>query len=291
MHYLEKMAAETVLRVSQLDATELDEDLSSLLQQQFVGIFRSLPLHFVNRFKPELKLFVRWLVWKYSVSNSSRTFGQRMMDLHYSSSAGGPLTFRHRFGLFFVLVLAEWLKERFDVALALFSNARPSNVQRLLDGVIALIKSLSLLNFILFLLNGSYPSLKERLLGLSMTPSSPQALRQLSYEYMSREILWHGFSEFIFYILPYFNLFALRNWIRKRLRSPQDKNVLSSDEINFELCSFCEQPPTMPHLSDCGHLYCYYCLRANCLADTNFPCTVCSKPVHRWTQAHLQTYM
>ena len=281
------MAAETVLRVSQLDATELDDELSSLLQQQFIAIFRSLPLHFISRFKPELKLFIRWLVWKYSVHESNSTFGQKMMDLHYNASNGGPMTLRHRFGIFLILVVAEWLKERFDVLLSFVTQAPPSSVQKTLDNITACIKGFSLLNFILFLLYGSYPTVKERLLSLTMSPSRPQALRQLSYEYMNREILWHGFSELVFYILPHFNLFAICNWLRRSLRGAKDKGAADLQVANFEHCSFCEGSPTMPHVAECGHVYCYYCLRANCLADSNFPCSVCSRAVHKWTPAQL----
>lgn len=280
------MAAESVLRVSQLDATELDDELSSLLQQQFVGIFKSLPLHFMSRFKPELRLFIRWLVWKYSIYESNCTFGQKMMDVHYNASKGGPITLRHRIGLFLVLVIAEWLKERFDFLLSFVTRAPPSSVQKTLDIVTACIKSLSLVNFILFLLYGSYPTVKERLLGLTMSPSRPQALRQLSYEYMNREILWHGFSEFIFYILPHFNLFAIRNWLRRSLRHVKDRDATDLQVANFDKCSFCEGSPSMPRVAECGHVYCYYCLRANCLADSNFPCSICSRPVHKWTAAH-----
>ena len=277
------MAAETVLRVSQLDATELDDELSSLLQQQFVGIFKYLPLRFIYRFKPELKLFIRWLVWKYSICESNSSFGQKMMDLHYNASKGGPITLRHRIGLFLVLVVAEWLKERFDILLSFITQAPPSSVQKMLDAITACIKSVSLVNFIIFLLYGSHPTVKERLLGLTMSPSRPQALRQLTYEYMNREILWHGFSEFIFYILPHFNLFAIRNWLKRSLRVAKDNGTADLQVENFEQCSFCERPPTMPLVSECGHVYCYYCLRANCLADSNFACSVCSRPVHQWT--------
>ena len=276
------------MRVSQLDATEFDDELSDLLQQQFVSIFRSLPFHFISRFKPELKLFIRWLVWKYSIYDSNSTFGQKMMDLQYNASKGGSITLRHHIGLFLVLVTAEWLKERFDVLLSFVTQAPPSSVQKTLDTVTACIKSLSLANFILFLLYGSYPTMKERLLGLTMSPSRPQALRQLSYEYMNREILWHGFSEFIFYILPHFNIFAVRNWLRRSLRFAKMDNGASDLQVaNFEQCSFCEGAPTMPHIAECGHVYCYYCLRANCLADSNFPCSICSRPVHKWTPAQL----
>ena len=283
---MEEMVSEAVLRVSQLDATELDDELSSLLQQQFVTIFKSLPIQFISRFKPELKLFVRWLVWRYSVQESGSTFGQKMMDLHYSTATNGPLHLSQRLGLFFIFVVAEWIRERFDVFVSLVTEAQPSTVQRIVDSTVAFLKGLSLLNFVLFLLYGCYPSVKERLLRLAMSPSKPQVMRQLSYDYMNREILWHGFSEFIFHVLPHFNLFALRNWFRRRLRHGQDRTSRLQPDANFEKCSFCECVPSLPHLSDCGHVYCYYCLRANCLADPNFPCSVCSEPVHHWTPPH-----
>lgn len=276
------MTDEVVLRVSQLDATELDDELSSTLQQQFLNVFKSLPLGFINRFKPELRLFVRWLVWKYSVHESDSTFGQQMMELYYNSRGKGPLSRRHRFGLFFFLVLAEWVRDRFDVLVSTISSAPPSTVQRALDVAVACLKGLSLLNFILFILYGGYPSLKERVLGLTMSPAKPQVLYQLSYEYMNREILWHGFSEFIFHILPHFNVFAVRNWLRKLVKTAGDK----PDNVNYHQCAFCEQSPTMPRVADCGHVYCYYCLRANCMADANFPCSLCSRPVHNSIHQH-----
>ena len=217
---------------------------------------------------------------------SSSTFGQKMMELHYCTALNGPLRLSHRVGLFFIFVLAEWIKERFDVFVSLFIDARPSTVQRIIDSTTAFLKGLSLLNFIIFLLHGSYPSVKERLLGLTMAPSKPQVMRQLSYGYMNREILWHGFSEFIFHVLPHFNLFALHNWFRRRLWLGQDWGSAEPLNVNFEQCAFCGLAPSLPHLTDCGHIYCYYCLRANCLADANFPCSVCSKPVYRWSPPH-----
>lgn len=282
------MAAESVLRVSQLDAIEFDDELMSVFQQQFVAIFRSLPFHFITRFKPELKLFIRWLVWKYSVYDSNSTFGQRMMNLQYNTEgAGKSLTLRHRFGLFLFLVIAEWMKDRLHILLSFLLQAPPSFVQKILDSTIACVKLLSLLNFILFLLYGTYPTVRERLLGLTLSPSRPQTLRQLSYDFMNREIIWHGFSELIFCILPHFNLFALRNWLRRGLKfASKGERTADLQVANFEQCAFCEYPPTMPHISECGHTYCYYCLRANCLADSSFPCSVCSRPVHHWTQAH-----
>lgn len=40
-------------------------------------------------------------------------------------------------------------------------------------------------------------------------------------------------------------------------------------------CTYCGERPTLPHHMGCGHIYCYYCLNANLLTDSNFTCTKC----------------
>ena len=270
-------AKEKVLRVSQLDASELDEELSEILQDQFVGLFKLFPS--VQQFwlKPELRALVRFLIWKYSVQTHGQSFGQRMMGLTYSLGADqlSPISFKQKAALFLFMVGAEWLQERLEAICKLLRlPVRSSVLQRTLNWILALLKFLSLGNFVMFLLRGCFPTLKERVLGLRMLPDRPQTLRQMSYEYMNREILWHGFSEFLFFVLPHFNVFAMKNWLRRYITSGGDGSV-SPGAGGQTACVFCESPPTMPQTADCGHVYCYYCLRANCLADSHFPCSAC----------------
>ena len=289
-------AQEKVLRVNQLDAGELDGALSDVLQHQFLGIFKTLPSSRMLRFKPELKALVRALVWKYSIHASGRTFGQEMLGLNYSLKERHalPLASQHKYFLFVLIVLAEWLQDRLDLLTQwmLPIAIRPSNLQKILNWIFTITNTLSLLNFIVFLIGGRFPFLKERILSLWMVPERPQTLRGMSYEYMNREILWHGFSEFIFFVLPQFNVFALRNWFRRMLHSWKRKQpdheaiTLALKPADFVSCAFCEQPLTMPHVTNCGHVYCYYCLIANCLADSSFPCSVCHTPVNEsWSAA------
>ena len=284
---------ERVLRVNQLDAGELDEGLSGILQNQFVDILKVLPSIHVLHLKPEMKALVRALIWKYSIHAHGQTLGQGMLGLNYSLKEGysRPLVSQHKFGLFALMVLAEWLQDRIDIISEYLLPVRPSNLQKAINWVLTVVNTLSLLNFLLFLIGGRFPTLKERVLSLWMVPERPQTLRETTYEYLNREILWHGFSEFIFFVLPHFNVFALRNWLRRVVHSLQgDKteNELSTVTLkpkDFLTCSFCEQLPTMPHVTNCGHVHCYYCLRANCLADSNFPCSVCSTPVNEYLPA------
>lgn len=269
----EKMAsaAESVLRVNQLDACELDENIADILQHQFMQIFTPLDSVRIHQFEPELKAIVRFLLWKFSLSAESSSFAQRMLNLTYANGTG-QLTPFQRGGLFFSLVIAEWLLERCDWIMTKLPSLAPLQ-QTFTHGMTAL-KLLSLLNFTVFLIQGCYPTLKERLLALKIAPTHPQSLRDVSHSYMTREILWHGFSEFLFFVLPHFNLFALWNRIKQMCTAPA---------LNHSLCAFCEAPPTMPHLSSCGHTYCYYCLSANMKADPNYSCVICSDKVHSYT--------
>ncbi len=264
---------ETILRVNQLDACELDETLANVLQHQFIEIIRPFQSIRIQKFIPELKAFVRFLIWRYSVGDGSSTFGQGMLDMMYTSSpSAGPITSLHKVGLFIALVLVEWLSDRSDWLTARSSN--PVSAQRVMNWLVASLKLLSLLNLVMFFVHGRYPTLKERLLGLSMAPTRPQQLNSVAHSYLTREILWHGFSEFVFFILPHFNIHSVQNWMR-RLCNTTTKITSNST------CAFCGAVPTMPHLSDCGHIYCYYCLKANLKAShSSLSCFACSEIVH-----------
>ena len=278
----EMSVKEKVLRVSQLDAVELDDELSNILQSQFLDVIYTLPTTLsLHRIKPELKAAVRFLIWSFSVGSTGSTFGQQMLNLTYIGNSS--LGLRHKIPLFLFSVLSDWISERLDdITPLIFSQ--PREALRIARIVLTTLKGLSLLNFVLFLLYGHYPSIRERLSGLIMTPTQPQTLRQLSYDYMNREILWYGFSEFIFFVLPQLNLFALKNWVRRKLGPWRDSRT---EETDFSKCSFCEKTVTMPHITDCGHVYCYYCLCANCLADSRFPCAVCSNVILEYSAVHL----
>ena len=271
--------AEAVLRVNQLDACELDDTITAVLQHQFLEVFRPLQSLLIHQIRPELKAFIRFLLWKFSISsndgNGGATFGQRMLSLTYVSESSRSVTAVDRGKLFVAMVMADWMQERSEWLVSKLPCLSP--LQQVLDYSAAAVKALSLLNFVLFLVSGYYPTLKERVFGLRIVPTAPQLIHQVSHNYLTREILWHGFSELVFFILPHFNLFSLWNWIRTvgGIKAAVDNTR----------CAFCEAPPTLPHLSSCGHLYCYYCLQANLQADPGYPCCVCNQAILSCTPA------
>jgi len=253
-----------VLRVNQLDACELDDTIIEVLQNQFELSLRPLQATRLLQYMPEFKAFLRFLVWKFSLSDNQFTLGQEMLRLKYK-----PLTGFQKAGLFAVMVLAEWIMERAETFTSYCSN--PSLAQKCIHWATFVRKALSLFSFVNFLIYGTYPTLKELAFGLKLYPSSPQTLREVSSVYLTREILWHGFSEFIFFILPHFNIHSLWNLFRRTL------GIMSAANANH--CGFCDSLPILPHISNCGHVYCYYCLKSNLIADRNFSCTVCNDQV------------
>ena len=261
--------------MSQLDAAELDDQLISVLNEQLLAIFKVLPTTKLLEFKPELKAALKACLWWFSVRGCGQTFGQRMLGVQYctDSTPATSLAPRHKWTLLILCLCGEWLRDR---AHHLASLARlpltPRSIERLLGWVSAAASALSLLNFTAFLLQGHHCTLTEQLARVTVCPTRPQALRSPSYHLMNREIMWHGFSELIFFLLPHINTFAVRNWLR-RLALPL------SHQPNPSLCAYCSHPPTMAQIASCGHMYCYYCLQANCMADPGFTCTLCSHKI------------
>ena len=277
---------ERVLRVNQLDATQLDSELSHVLQHQFIELLRGLPFSSLSHVRPELEALIRILLWRWSVWKTGATFGQLMMDLRYSEigKETATITARSKWLLFLLLVATEWAKERVHLLASYLTTFTPSQIERGLSFIMAVTQLAELCNFFIFLLKGQFPSLKERLLSLNMVPQRRQTLNQLDYEFTNREIMWHGFSEFLFFLLPQLNFFSLRNWMRRATlilkekfgRHQEGKDTL----LSLRECGFCEDLPVLPQFASCGHVYCYYCVAANVKADRNYPCSVCGKPVY-----------
>uniref|UniRef100_T1J8W5 RING-type domain-containing protein n=1 Tax=Strigamia maritima TaxID=126957 RepID=T1J8W5_STRMM len=102
-----------------------------------------------------------------------------------------------------------------------------------------------------------YLSILERFLCIRSVPAAPHNLRQLTYQYMMREILWHGFAEFLTVIIPLLNRRKIQMYINKCL--PTSKGSISSDA---QTCGICGETPCLPHVVGCKHVFCYFCIKA-----------------------------
>ena len=205
------MESETVLRVSQLDALELDEEILEMLWGQLSNCVCHFSVNTFYTIKPEIMALLRLLLWRYSVLANGATFGQQMLGLTYSQryNSSPSISRGARITLVGLQIFAEWARERWSELLPWFSQEKGAALCKLVSFIELLHKTVTLVNFINFLLHGRYPTLLQKFLGLGMAHTHKQISQTPAFAYMNREILWHGFAEFIFTVLPFVNMSRL----------------------------------------------------------------------------------
>nr|XP_058945981.1 peroxisome biogenesis factor 2-like [Pocillopora verrucosa] len=268
-----------VLRVNQLDAAQLDEEIIHLLRNQLNKAFHYFEAGVLTKYEAELNAVLRFLVWRFSVYSSNSTIGQRMLNMKYTS-AGSTVSLLQKLLFGFCIVGIPYIRERsIDIKGITDRILDLNSIWRYVNVGEKLFQFASVLNFLIFLQKGKYPSLLERVLGIHPVFAQRQSIRQVSFDFMTRELLWHGFAEFVFFLLPLINIHKLKNLLVRRFSSPASLDKQPSIKVACHECGICNEPPTAPHQGLCGHVFCYYCIKANSLADSSFPCPLCGSPM------------
>jgi len=68
-------------------------------------------------------------------------------------------------------------------------------------------------------------------------------------------------QEFVFFLLPLINIHKLKNLIVRRFSSTASLVKQPSIKVACHECGICNEPPTAPHQGQCGHVFCYYCIK------------------------------
>lgn len=279
-----EISSHRVLRISQLDAFELDDALEQLVWSQFVRCFQHFKPGLLTRVEPELKALLQLLVWRFTVYSRSATVGQTLLNIRYHNTliAGQkyrPLSRKQKLWFALLMVGEKWLKERSH---SLFLSHRMHSGFPRARQALALISSAgkvaSLLNFMLFLQSGTFPTLTERLLGVRPVFVRDQSAREINFHYMNRELLWHGFAEFLIFLLPLINVWKLKTCV-SALFSVSDRADRKSESDRHPECGICAEWPVMPHSIGCSHVFCYYCVKSHMAADVFFTCPKCGAEV------------
>ncbi|XP_041817576.1 peroxisome biogenesis factor 2 [Chelmon rostratus] len=283
-----------VLRISQLDALELDSALEQLLWNQFSQCFQNCRPGLLTPLEPELRALLQLLLWRFTLYSSSATVGQSLLSLRYhntlsSSPRYRPLSRRQKLGLALLAAGPRWLQERsHTLLLCLGLNAGgPSSerdgslLQQGLRSCLSLVSSIaqvaSLVNFLVFLRKGRHPVLAERIMGAHAVFSKPNVARDISYQYLNRELLWHGFAEFLIFLLPLINTRKVKAAVSSIVfgaGSADGEGAPQGQEV-FRECGLCGEWPTMPHTVGCQHVFCYYCIKSHSIADAYLTCPKC----------------
>jgi hypothetical protein len=128
-------------------------------------------------------------------------------------------------------------------------------------------------NFLAFLASGRYPQLAERLLRIPMEPISPDRPRSVAFDFMNRQLVWQGLTEFLLFFAPLIDFGRIQKVFHQAVANPN----LAAHE-----CGICGQNPMHnPHGSSvCRHPSCYFCI-AQKLEDEggDYPCPKCGEAV------------
>ncbi|CAJ1082365.1 peroxisome biogenesis factor 2 isoform X2 [Xyrichtys novacula] len=281
-----------VLRISQLDALELDTSLEQLLWTQFSQCFQNCRPGLLTPLEPELKALLQLLLWRFTLYSNSATVGQSLLSLRYhnvlsTSPRYRPLTRRQKLGLALLTAGPRWLQERsHSLLLCLGSNSGASDgdrgvLQKSLRNCLIFVSGITqlagLLNFLVFLGKGRHPVLAERIVGARAVFSKPNVTRDITYQYMNRELLWHGFAEFLIFLLPLINTRKLKTILSSIVFGGESAagNGAAEGSGVWKECGLCGEWPTMPHTVGCQHVFCYYCIKSHSIADVSLTCPKC----------------
>ncbi|ELR09967.1 hypothetical protein GMDG_00725 [Pseudogymnoascus destructans 20631-21] len=278
-------------RVGQADAELLDEELLSLLRGQITSGLKYFG-DIQEEWGEEVGLALRGVLFKVSVWDHAL------------------------YGLLTVFGPYAWIRwERYLSSPSFSLSSRLNTITSRLTTVYSLA---SLASFSAFLLNGHYRTLLDRALRLRLAPRTNQLARDISFEYLNRQLVWHAFTEFLLFLLPLLGIARWRRWLSRTWRrvsslsSPSDGPAEVKQgplaHLPERTCAICYEDQnkakseaeivaasaagqggvaggmtdvTNPYCGACGCVYCFVCLagRLEGEAGEGWVCLRCGEVV------------
>lgn len=242
---LDSRGTQPAVRVGQVDAELLDEELLTLLKSQIGDALKYFNPHVQDDYANEILLGLRAILFKLSVWDNNASYGAALQGLRYtdarSTKAGAlarpSLAQKSLHGLITVFGRYAWDKYNDYIIEAESSYTGPSPLLKRLSGITSRLGTVhniaAFTSFLIFLVNGRYRTLTDRILRLRLVSPNSQTHREVSFEYLNRQLVWHAFTEFLLFLLP---LVGITRWRRiisrawKRFRTtitadPDDEDV------------------------------------------------------------------
>lgn len=316
-------------RVSQLDAHILDTELSGLLKQHLQSIFRLQTNKWWGYDKhPDFyDLLLNVLVFYLTVVRNGSSYGLSLQNLKLADFSTGRAILSNKRWLLLAVLIGEYLFRRLQSHLYAIDDLTTG--QRKYTSIIGKLKALvykhrtvllskandcfkilNLVNFLLFLVNGRYPTVVHRLLNVCLTPISGDLLRfngdSVNYEFQNRQLVWNVMTEFLVFILPLLQLSKMKRMAAHLIKlssrgdssQERDKIVITAyTKLPLSQCAVCHEQEdyltrmsgaktkaptytiTNPYVTNCGHIYCYVCLagRFNAIENGNEDAEACPR--------------
>lgn len=263
-------------RVGQVDAELLDEELLVLLKGQVAEALKYFGPHLVDDWSQEIWLALRAILFKLSIWDHDASYGAVLQNLRYSDARSTNLVpsrpsrwQKSLYGAFTVLGRYGWEKYKAWLLDHGAGYSNPSGTMQLVLGItswLSITHSIAaFVSFLVFLVNGRYRTLTDRLLGLRLTASSTQASREVSFEYLNRQLVWHAFTEFLLFLLPLVGISRWRRWLGRAWRKAKLTLRSAAEDIDTDIrvekngplahlpestCAICFQDQNPVHTSE-----------------------------------------
>ncbi|KAG0255569.1 peroxisome assembly protein (Peroxin-2) [Mortierella polycephala] len=305
-----------IMKVSQLDADLLDDELLETMKEQLWSAFALFKPSFKEKFKPELTLALNLVMYKFSVYDMGATYGSQLQNLIYrnerkhsgglqSTAKDAPLTKTQKVAYGAVTVGGQYIMERLNrvVTAQGWGELPEDNIKRkawnLLQRAGSIFRIVTLFNFLAFLYAGKYRTVLERVLSMRLVYSERNSNRQASFEFLNRQMVWHAFTEFLMFLMPLINVSKLKRNVKRMLLPAA---LMSANELAVlpaHICAICHEnnnassttPGTStstaiynPYITNCGHVYCYYCIKTKMMIDDEWCCLRCNSKVEAITR-------
>ncbi|KAL8663465.1 MAG: hypothetical protein Q9202_003882 [Teloschistes flavicans] len=187
-------------RVGQVDAELLDEELLELLKGQTGEALKYFGSHLRDEWSSEILLGLRMVMYKLSIWDHNASYGATLQNLRYSDARHlGPFPKpptqwqKAWYGFFSVGGRYAWEKWNVWLVDQEGSHDTPTTRVRILSRLTSLASTAhsfaAFTSFLLFLLNGRYRTLLDRILRLRLISPSNHLSRQVSFEYLNRQLV------------------------------------------------------------------------------------------------------
>ena len=214
-------------RVGQVDAELLDEELLNLLKNQAGEGFKLFGTHVKDDWNAEISSALRAVLWKLSIWDHGASYGASLQGLKYIDARRTDTTTqaeatgwqRAAYGLLTVGGRYAWTRWEDHLSSQEHSYDEPSPLIKRLSRITTFLDTghnvAAFISFLIFLYNGKYRTLTDRLLLMRLVPSSNKTSREVSFEFLNRQLVWHAFTEFLLFLLPLVGISRWRRWVSR----------------------------------------------------------------------------
>ena len=229
-------------RVGQVDAELLDDELVDLLKSQVGDALKYFSGgHLKDDWSAEISLALKAVLFKLTIWDHDATYGAALQNLKYTDARNdGPVlvspskTQKSLYGLITVLGQyawtrwEDWLVEKDDGYAEL--SPRIKRFSRITSFLSSTHSAAACISFLVFLLNGRYRTLLDRILRMRLAPPTSQISREVSFEYLNRQLVWHAFTEFLLFVLPLIGINRWRRWLSRTWRKTKEMIHVGKEE-------------------------------------------------------------